>query len=121
MAPIDTKPPSHTAYDMETTMKWSEPQEDGVKNHGVVDATLRAVLLATTNVALIAMVTSKETKMIPISPTMKVPLDASFDQSPAYIFSTHEERRKHHEAAVLSRDTRFCKLLYPTNIIEHGH
>ncbi|GJW75993.1 CASP-like protein 1 [Tanacetum coccineum] len=86
MAPIDTKPPSHDAYDMETTMKWSEPQKDGVKNHGVVDATLRAVLSATTNVALIAMVTSKETKMIPISPTMKVPLDASFNQSPAYIY-----------------------------------
>ncbi|PWA59847.1 hypothetical protein CTI12_AA387510 [Artemisia annua] len=86
MAPIDTKPPSHASYDMETTMKWSEPQKDGVKNHGVIDATLRAVLFASTNVALIAMVTSKETKMIPISPTMKVPLDASFDQSPAYIY-----------------------------------
>ncbi|GJS06498.1 CASP-like protein 1 [Tanacetum coccineum] len=86
MAPIDTKPPSHAAYDMETTMKWSESLKDGVKNHGVVDATLRAVLFATTNVALIAMVTSKETNMIPISPTMKVPLNASFNQSPAYIY-----------------------------------
>ncbi|GKD45078.1 hypothetical protein Tco_1269723 [Tanacetum coccineum] len=72
MAPIDTKPPSHTAYDMETMMKWSESLKDGVKNHRVVDATLRAVLFATTNVALIAMITSKETKMIPISPAMKV-------------------------------------------------
>nr|GEU36514.1 CASP-like protein 1 [Tanacetum cinerariifolium] len=86
MATIDTKPPSHAAYDMETTMKCSEPQNDCVKNHGVVDATLRAVLFATTNVAVIAMVTSKETNMIPISPTMKVPLDASFNRSPAYIY-----------------------------------
>ncbi|GJZ64152.1 CASP-like protein 1 [Tanacetum coccineum] len=86
MATIDTKPPSRAAYDMETTMKWSASLQDGVKNHAVVDATLRAVLFATTNVALIAMVTSKETKMIPISPTMKVLLDASFNESPAYIY-----------------------------------
>nr|GFA18377.1 CASP-like protein 1 [Tanacetum cinerariifolium] len=86
MTPIDTKPPSHAAYDMETTTKWSESPKDGVKNHGVVDATLRAVLFATTSVALITMVTSKETKMMPISRTMKVPLNVRFNQYAAYIY-----------------------------------
>lgn len=87
MAPIDT------AVDMEIPVKWSaQPPEykasngaDGVKNHVAVDAALRVVVFAAGLAAIIVMVTSKQSKMIPISPTMIIPLDANWDQSPAYM------------------------------------
>ncbi|XP_076891748.1 CASP-like protein 1 [Bidens hawaiensis] len=88
MAPIDT------AVDMEIPVKWpaQAPEykasngADGVKNHAAVDAALRAIVFASGLAAIIVMVTSKQSKLIPISPTMTIPLDANWDQSPAYIY-----------------------------------
>ncbi|KAI3703672.1 hypothetical protein L1987_73864 [Smallanthus sonchifolius] len=52
----------------------------------VVDVALRVLLLATGLVAIIVMVTSKQTKMIPVAQGLAVPLDAKFNQSPAFIY-----------------------------------
>ncbi|KAI3804633.1 hypothetical protein L1987_26331 [Smallanthus sonchifolius] len=94
MAPIDTTTPLHATVDMEIPVKWSAQKPeykaskgvDGVKNHGVVDAALRAVVFVCGLAAVIVMVTSKQSKMIPISPVMSIPLDANWNQSPAYIY-----------------------------------
>ncbi|KAI3692481.1 hypothetical protein L6452_32297 [Arctium lappa] len=61
---------------------------DGVEGngHGLLEAILRALLCVTSMAGVIVMVTSKQTKMIPISPTMAVPMDAKFDHSPSYIY-----------------------------------
>lgn len=96
MAHNGTTPLRATTVDMEIPVKWSaQPPEykaattagaDGVnKNYGVIDAALRAVLFASALVAVIVMVTSKQSKLIHLSPTMALPLDANWDQSPAYM------------------------------------
>ncbi|XP_076927734.1 CASP-like protein 1 [Bidens hawaiensis] len=62
---------------------------DGVKNNEVViDAVLRVVVLVAGVAAVIIMVTSKQSKLVPLplSPTTVVPLDANWNQSPAYIY-----------------------------------
>ncbi|KAF5774147.1 putative casparian strip membrane protein [Helianthus annuus] len=52
----------------------------------VVDVALRVLLFATALVAIIVMVTSKQTKMIPVAPGLVVPMTAKFTQSPAFIY-----------------------------------
>ncbi|KAK9077730.1 hypothetical protein SSX86_006067 [Deinandra increscens subsp. villosa] len=59
---------------------------DGVKNHLVVDVMLRVMVFATSLIGVIVMVTSKQTKMIPVAPGMAIPLAANFNQSPAFIY-----------------------------------
>ncbi|KAJ0477538.1 putative casparian strip membrane protein [Helianthus annuus] len=51
----------------------------------VVDVALRVLLFATALVAIIVMVTSKQTKMIPVAPGLVVPMTAKFTQSPAFM------------------------------------
>ncbi|KVH88534.1 Uncharacterized protein family UPF0497, trans-membrane plant [Cynara cardunculus var. scolymus] len=60
----------------------------GLKHHVVVDVVLRVMLFATTLVGVFVMVTSKQTKMIPVAPGLVIPLDAKFTQSPAFIVIT---------------------------------
>lgn len=57
----------------------------GAKNHAVVDVVLRAVVCVASLAAVIVMVTSKQSKLIPISPVMLIPLDANWNQSSAYM------------------------------------
>ncbi|KAD6453828.1 hypothetical protein R6Q59_015616 [Mikania micrantha] len=52
----------------------------------VVDVALRVLLFGTGLVAIIVMVASKQTKMIPVAPGIAVPLDAKFSHSPAFIY-----------------------------------
>ncbi|XP_076917950.1 CASP-like protein 1 [Bidens hawaiensis] len=58
----------------------------GVKYHVVIDVVLRVVLFATALVAVIVMVTSKQTKLIPVAQGMTVSMVANFNQSPAFIY-----------------------------------
>ncbi|KAI3690537.1 hypothetical protein L2E82_48615 [Cichorium intybus] len=52
----------------------------------VVDVALRVLLFATTLVAIIVMVTSKQTKLIPLAPGLAIPLPAKFQHAPAFIY-----------------------------------
>lgn len=70
----------------EEPLKSSAPRVDYNNSKGlVVGVALRVLLFATALVALIVMVTSKQTKMIPVAPGLAVPLDAKFNQSPAFM------------------------------------
>ncbi|KAK9065581.1 hypothetical protein SSX86_014982 [Deinandra increscens subsp. villosa] len=82
MASTATTSPPQTTVDMEVPVKWS----GGARNLVIIDVALRALLFVTSLAAIIVMVTSKESKMIPISPVMVIPLDANWNQSPAYIY-----------------------------------
>ncbi|KAD4178645.1 hypothetical protein R6Q59_022256 [Mikania micrantha] len=95
MASIDTTTPPHASVDMEIPVKWSAQAHEHnaimdarghLKNHGAIDAFLRAVVFVSGLASIIVMVTSKQSKMIPISPVMLIPLDANWNQSPAYIY-----------------------------------
>ncbi|KAI3692482.1 hypothetical protein L6452_32298 [Arctium lappa] len=94
MAVNDTTAPPHATVDMEVPMKSSAPPPPGYKaatagagdHDWVVEATLRALLCVTSLAGVIVMVTSKQTEMIPISPTMAVPMDAKFNHSASYIY-----------------------------------
>ncbi|KAK1417888.1 hypothetical protein QVD17_27023 [Tagetes erecta] len=59
-----------------------------VKNHVVVDVVLRVMLLVTSLIGIIVMVTSKQTKLIPVAPGLTIPVTAKFSQSPAFIYYT---------------------------------
>ncbi|KAI3696131.1 hypothetical protein L1987_79140 [Smallanthus sonchifolius] len=61
---------------------------DGVKNHVVADLVLRIVLFVTALVAMIVMVTSKQTKLVTVAPGLAIPMVANFDQSPAFVYYT---------------------------------
>ncbi|KAL8195761.1 hypothetical protein R6Q57_025514 [Mikania cordata] len=52
----------------------------------VLDVALRVLLFATALVAVIVMVTSKQTKLIPVAPGLAVPVAAKFNHSPAFIY-----------------------------------
>ncbi|KAK9059946.1 hypothetical protein SSX86_020650 [Deinandra increscens subsp. villosa] len=73
-------------------MSASEPEYKGttstrgVTNHVVVDVVLRVILFVTALVAMIVMVTSKQTKLVPVAPGMAINMVANFDQSPAFIY-----------------------------------
>ncbi|KAK1417886.1 hypothetical protein QVD17_27021 [Tagetes erecta] len=68
---------------MEAPMKHSFGYQ---KNQVIADVALRALLFVTSLGAIIVLVTSKQSKMIPISPTVAIPLDANWNQSPANIY-----------------------------------
>ncbi|KAI3692488.1 hypothetical protein L6452_32304 [Arctium lappa] len=86
MASIDTTARPHTATEPPT--KYSAPlPEYKVSSFGpVVDVALRVILFATALVAVIVMVTSKQTKLIPVAPGIAIPKDAKFNHSPAFVY-----------------------------------
>nr|XP_043627464.1 CASP-like protein 1 [Erigeron canadensis] len=87
-----TSTPPHAAVSMEVPLKTSAPPPDSssrgssFKKHTTVDVLLRVFLFATALVAVIVMVTAKETKMIPVTPVVSIKRDAKFSYSPAYIY-----------------------------------
>ncbi|XP_076882610.1 CASP-like protein 1 [Bidens hawaiensis] len=82
--------PSHSTISVESPApahKFSTGTGTGsAKNHVVIDVVLRSMLFATAFVALIIMVTSKQTKLIPVAPGFAIPMVAKFNQSPALIY-----------------------------------
>ncbi|GJX90923.1 CASP-like protein 1 [Tanacetum coccineum] len=58
----------------------------GLRNHVLVDLVLRVILFASAFVAIIIMVTSKQTKMIPVAPSLAIPVTAKFSQIPAFTY-----------------------------------
>nr|XP_043627465.1 CASP-like protein 1 [Erigeron canadensis] len=85
--------PLRAAVDMEIPVKSSAPPPsqykassgaDGARNHGVVDTALRAVLFITSVAAVVVMLTSKQTKMVQISPGISIPWDANWKHSSIY-------------------------------------
>ncbi|GKG06313.1 hypothetical protein Tco_0326399, partial [Tanacetum coccineum] len=77
LTPIDTTASPRATVDMEIPLKWS----GSAKNHGVIDAVLRALVCVTGLAAIIVIVTSKQSKMLPVSPTMVINIDAKYNQS----------------------------------------
>lgn len=69
-----------------TTTKSSEPPLGFKSRKGlVVDVALRVLLFATAFVAIIIMVTSKQTKLIQLFPGLAIPVVAKFNQSPGFM------------------------------------
>ena len=91
MAPNDTATPPHGAGSMEVPLKTASPQYNGgrggsgFKKHVVVDVLLRVLLFATALIGIIVMVTSEQTKQIPVAPGISVTRTAKFSHSPAYM------------------------------------
>lgn len=94
MASNDTATPPHAAVSMEVPLKTSAPPPEYVsgssgaksyKSHGVVDMLLRVTLFALAVAGVIVMVTSKQTKRIPVAPGIAITRDAKFNYSPAYM------------------------------------
>lgn len=72
-----------------TTAKPSAEVQKGSTTAGllqVVDVLLRVLLFVTALVAIIVIVTSKQTKLIPVAPGLAIPLTAKFNQLPAFIY-----------------------------------
>ncbi|KAK1430823.1 hypothetical protein QVD17_13860 [Tagetes erecta] len=80
MASIDTT----TAPPSATTGKPSKPSPDRIGP--VVDVGLRFLLFATALVAVIVMVTSKQSKLVTLVPGLSIHVVAKFSQSPAYVY-----------------------------------
>ena len=80
-APIDITASPRATVDMEIPVKCS----GSAKNHGVIDVVLRALVCVTGLAAIIVIVTSKQSRMLPVSPTMVINIDAKYNQSPAYM------------------------------------
>ncbi|KAH7573624.1 hypothetical protein ACOSP7_007402 [Xanthoceras sorbifolium] len=64
------------------------PPATGAVNCSVVDVVLRVLLFSATLVAVIVMVTSEQSKLVPLPqmPTVSVKLPAKFNHSPAFIY-----------------------------------
>ncbi|KAI3756075.1 hypothetical protein L1987_55888 [Smallanthus sonchifolius] len=93
MASNDTTSPPHAAFSMEVPLKTSAPPppEYGsrartFKKHAVVDTLLRVFLFALAVASVVVMVTSEETKQIPVAPGRVISRTAKFSNSPAYIY-----------------------------------
>ncbi|KAM0047227.1 putative casparian strip membrane protein [Helianthus debilis subsp. tardiflorus] len=83
--------PSHSTISVESLAppapeNKSSTRAGAAKNHVVVDVVLRAMLFATAFVAITFLVTSKQTKLIPVAPGIAIPMAAKFNQSPAFIY-----------------------------------
>ncbi|KAJ0713785.1 putative casparian strip membrane protein [Helianthus annuus] len=83
--------PSHSTISVESLAppapeNKSNTRTGAAKNHVVVDVVLRAMLFATAFVAITFVVTSKQTKLIPVAPGIAIPMAAKFNQSPAFIY-----------------------------------
>lgn len=93
MASNETATPPHTALSMEVPLKTSAPPPQeydssargSFKKHAMVDMFFRVSLFATSLVALVVMVTDKETKLIPVAPGIAISRDAKWNYSSAYM------------------------------------
>ncbi|XP_076952481.1 CASP-like protein 1 [Bidens hawaiensis] len=91
MASNDTAAP-HSAINMEVPLKTSAPPPEyksggrSFKKHAVVDMLLRVFLFATAVASVVVMVTSEETKQIPVAPGIMISRTAKFSHSPAYVY-----------------------------------
>ncbi|KAF5771640.1 putative casparian strip membrane protein [Helianthus annuus] len=77
--------PSHSTISVESLAppapeNKSSTRASAAKNHVVVDVVLRAMLFATAFVAITFVVTSKQTKLIPVAPGIAIPMAAKFNQ-----------------------------------------
>ncbi|KVH91392.1 CASP-like protein 1 [Cynara cardunculus var. scolymus] len=95
MASNDTTIHPHAAASMEVPLKTAAtpPPEynrsrgsASFKKHALLDVLLRVLLFATALIGIIVMVTSEETKQIPVAPGLAVTRTAKFSNSPAYIY-----------------------------------
>ncbi|KAI3804638.1 hypothetical protein L1987_26339 [Smallanthus sonchifolius] len=93
MASNETATPPHAAGSMEVPLKRSAPVQTqygsgarSFKKHAVVPTLLRVFLFATAVTGVIVMVTSKETKQIPVAPGIVISKSAKFSYSPAYVY-----------------------------------
>ncbi|KVG43266.1 CASP-like protein 1 [Cynara cardunculus var. scolymus] len=86
MASIDTTAHPPAATDPPTKYSVPPPEYKGSSFGPVVDMALRVILFATALVAVIVVVTSKQTKLIPVAPGIVIPKDAKFNHSPAFIY-----------------------------------
>ncbi|KAJ8766397.1 hypothetical protein K2173_022456 [Erythroxylum novogranatense] len=82
MASTDKPDPEPVKYSTTQPPPLSIPY---VTNTFVVDVALRVVLFAATLVALVVMITSKQTKVLVVQ-GFRVPVDAKFDHSPAFVY-----------------------------------
>ncbi|KAJ9537110.1 hypothetical protein OSB04_029843 [Centaurea solstitialis] len=86
MASTNPTTPPHAATEPPTKYS-APPHEHKVSSFGpIIDVALRVILFATALVAVIVMVTSKQTKLIPVAPGIAIPRDAKFNHSPAFIY-----------------------------------
>ncbi|KAL4564847.1 hypothetical protein LXL04_028920 [Taraxacum kok-saghyz] len=63
----------------------AKPQHNS-NSSPVIDVALRAFLFATSLVAIIVLVTSKQTKLIPVAPGVAIPLSAKLNYVPSFIY-----------------------------------
>ncbi|MDG6100457.1 MARVEL-like domain-containing protein, partial [Alteromonas sp. ZYF713] len=76
-------------HTQDAPLKSSGPPPEYKSSTGLLaDVVLRVLLFATALVAVIVMVTAKQTKLFPnpFAPGMSIRIDAKFNYSPAYIY-----------------------------------
>ncbi|KAL7601406.1 hypothetical protein Lser_V15G22567 [Lactuca serriola] len=86
-------PHAHAAVSMEVPLKTSAPPPEysatrgagGSKKHAVVDVFFRVVLFATSVAAIVLLVISNQTELIPIAPGIAISRTGKFSHSPAHI------------------------------------
>ncbi|KAI3756074.1 hypothetical protein L1987_55887 [Smallanthus sonchifolius] len=87
-----TSTPPHAAVSMEVPLKRLAPTTQygsgarSFKKHAAVATLLRVFLFETAVTGVIVMVTSKETKQIPVAPGVVISKSAKFSYSPAYVY-----------------------------------
>ncbi|KAL7597554.1 hypothetical protein Lser_V15G22582 [Lactuca serriola] len=85
MASYDTTFSPATAAE-EPLKRSAPPQEYKGDCSPLIDVALRVLLFLTALVSLIVMVTSNQTKLIPLAPGLAIRLPAKFQHSPAFIY-----------------------------------
>nr|KAJ0206000.1 hypothetical protein LSAT_V11C500246960 [Lactuca sativa] len=85
MASYDTTFSPATAAE-EPLKRSAPPQEYKGECSPLVDVALRVLLFLTALVSIIVMVTSNQTKLIPLAPGLAIRLPAKFQHSPAFIY-----------------------------------
>ncbi|XP_076891530.1 CASP-like protein 1 [Bidens hawaiensis] len=85
MASIETAA-SHAALSMDVLLSEYRSCGPSFKKHAVVDMALRVFLFATALASVIVMVTSEETKQIPVAPGITISRTAKFSSSPPLVY-----------------------------------
>ncbi|KAI3690546.1 hypothetical protein L2E82_48627 [Cichorium intybus] len=87
-------PHAHSPVSMEVPLKTSAPPPEysdyrgagGSKKHALLDVFFRVVLFATAVAGIVLLVTSKQTKLIPVAPGLAISRTGKFSHSPAHIY-----------------------------------